>query len=199
MSLKWKDVKREIQREAIIKAAKNLFSRKGYLNVTMDEIASEAGLSKATLYKFFPSKHQLYREILQTGFQEFVEKLMSIQASDFREKFERIINAVIDYISENQQFFKLLITEVPLPFEGKREDFFREVTKRRQKTIHFLEALLQEGRKQGYIRSEHIHELAIALLSLMKGFFFELTFLEGRDMDDYRDFIINTCWKLVKD
>jgi len=48
------------KREAILKAASRLFSEKGYA-ISMDEIASEAGVSKQTLYGHFSNKETLFR------------------------------------------------------------------------------------------------------------------------------------------
>jgi TetR/AcrR family transcriptional regulator len=54
--------KREIEqrRVAVINAANRLFYIKGYENVSMDEIASEAELSKTTLYTYFKDKESLF-------------------------------------------------------------------------------------------------------------------------------------------
>jgi AcrR family transcriptional regulator len=46
--------------DEILKAAKKVFFKKGFLKTTMDEIAYEAALSKPTIYKFFPTKEDLY-------------------------------------------------------------------------------------------------------------------------------------------
>ncbi len=48
----------------ILKAAKLVFFKKGFLKTTMDEIAFEAALSKPTIYKFFPTKEDLYFSLI---------------------------------------------------------------------------------------------------------------------------------------
>ncbi len=48
----------------ILKAAKIVFFKKGFLKTTMDEIAYEAALSKPTIYKFFPTKEDLYFSLI---------------------------------------------------------------------------------------------------------------------------------------
>jgi len=62
-SLKIKDRKQKEQEKRlqdILKAAKAIFYKKGFLKTTMDEIAYEAALSKPTIYKFFATKEDLY-------------------------------------------------------------------------------------------------------------------------------------------
>src|SRR5512139_1474539 len=52
------------QRQEMISAARDLFSRKGYHNVSMHEIAERAEFAIGTLYKFFENKEDLYRALL---------------------------------------------------------------------------------------------------------------------------------------
>ncbi len=55
-------IRQQVQRvreQAIVGAVNHLLSTKGYDTMTVDEVAAEAGLSKASLYKLFPSKEEL--------------------------------------------------------------------------------------------------------------------------------------------
>jgi len=54
----------EARRDQILEAALHLFSRKGFAESSVDEIAAEAGLGKATLYLYFPSKEVLLRKLV---------------------------------------------------------------------------------------------------------------------------------------
>jgi AcrR family transcriptional regulator len=55
------------RRKAIVRAAVPLFARKGFAGSTTRELAEAAGISEALLFRHFPSKQLLYREILQLG------------------------------------------------------------------------------------------------------------------------------------
>ncbi|KAB0572822.1 helix-turn-helix transcriptional regulator [Ideonella dechloratans] len=48
-----------VREEAIVAAVNRLLATKGYDAMTVDEVAAEAGLAKASLYKLFPSKEDL--------------------------------------------------------------------------------------------------------------------------------------------
>ncbi|MES2572304.1 MAG: helix-turn-helix domain-containing protein [Verrucomicrobiota bacterium] len=56
----------EQRHEAIVLAATPLFARKGFARTTTKEIAAAAGVSEALLYKHFPGKDAIYREMLQS-------------------------------------------------------------------------------------------------------------------------------------
>jgi len=53
------------RQKEIIRAAKNLFAKKGYSATSMDEIAKEIGITKASLYYFFESKERIFAEIIE--------------------------------------------------------------------------------------------------------------------------------------
>src|SRR5438105_13486508 len=53
------------RRNAIVRTAVPLFARKGFAGTTTRELAEAAGISEALLFREFPSKQMLYREILQ--------------------------------------------------------------------------------------------------------------------------------------
>src|SRR3982074_829078 len=72
------------RRQAIVDAAVPLFARKGFAGTTTRELAGAAGISEALLFRHFPSKQLLYREILQQlGCQgdPGLEQLASLPAS----------------------------------------------------------------------------------------------------------------------
>src|ERR1700731_4338517 len=77
-------IDRDGRRRAIVDAAVPLFARKGFAGTTTRELAEAAGISEALLFRHFPSKQLLYREILQQlGCQgdPALEQLASLPAS----------------------------------------------------------------------------------------------------------------------
>lgn len=53
------------RREKILKAAKKLFAQKGFKGTTTKMLAQEAGISEASLYKYFSSKEEIYLNLLE--------------------------------------------------------------------------------------------------------------------------------------
>lgn len=62
-----KEREKEQRRKDIIGAAEKLFFARGYDNVTMDDIAKEVELNKATLYLYFKDKESLYFTVVLRG------------------------------------------------------------------------------------------------------------------------------------
>ncbi|MCX4480950.1 TetR/AcrR family transcriptional regulator [Streptomyces cellulosae] len=59
----------ELKRQAIVRAARELFLREGF-GVGMDTIAAEAGVSKVTVYNHFGSKEALFTAVITTALDE---------------------------------------------------------------------------------------------------------------------------------
>jgi AcrR family transcriptional regulator len=58
-------MRRDERRAQILGAAAAAFSREGFAATSMDEVATEAGITKLIVYRHFDSKEELYRAILE--------------------------------------------------------------------------------------------------------------------------------------
>lgn len=59
--------RQKLERERrIVKAAENLFARRGYAEVAMEDVAARAGLAVGTIYNYFPSKSTLLLAIVRS-------------------------------------------------------------------------------------------------------------------------------------
>ena len=60
-----KAVKAEATRQALIRAARELFGEQGYAATSVDEIARQAGVTKGALYHHFRDKDDLFRAVVE--------------------------------------------------------------------------------------------------------------------------------------
>ena len=73
---------REGRRRAIVIAAARVFARRGIEAASMDAIASEAELGKATLYYYFETKSELSRAVVEEASEQLFAELQSAPAAD---------------------------------------------------------------------------------------------------------------------
>jgi AcrR family transcriptional regulator len=67
-------LKREKQlekRSSILEAAISVFSREGYPNARMQEIATKAGIGKGTIYQYFKGKKHLFQQVVKEGIDQY--------------------------------------------------------------------------------------------------------------------------------
>ncbi len=73
--------KRRNQKRLILQAARRLFESSSYDDVSMEEIADEAAVSKQTLYNYFSSKDSIYFGIGSEGFRDAIELTTEMELS----------------------------------------------------------------------------------------------------------------------
>jgi AcrR family transcriptional regulator len=91
-------------RQKLLEKSLNLFTRKGYGNVSMREIAAEIGVSTGTLYHYFPSKENILAEMLAWIGDKNVSDYynLSRETESIRDRFDM----VIAWIKENGEFYE---------------------------------------------------------------------------------------------
>lgn len=138
-------------RQRIVTAARRHFFTHGFRNVTMDDLAGELGMSKKTLYVFFPSKSALLRAVLLDKFRS-VEADLSGMASkspaDALGSLQRLLACVQRHAAEIQPpFVRDMRREAP--------EVFRLVESRRRELIQrYFGKFFSEGRRAGIIRKD---------------------------------------------
>lgn len=112
-----------MKQEQILKAAKELFTKYGFKKVSMDEIASETGVTKKTVYSYFSSKEELLKDVIKEELQN-IKKIIDKaekQSNDFFVNIQSVICSVIRYKNESD-FFKMLIKESEMFNNEKLKD-----------------------------------------------------------------------------
>jgi AcrR family transcriptional regulator len=134
----------------IIQTAKKRFFKEGLKKVHMDDIASDMGVSKKTLYKHFGSKEELAGAAVMLFQEEIREALASFRENteDPIERFEKIVRFANKKLSEaGPLFLNDIKREVPALWRSI-EDF------RRQEIMSHMNDILTEGKRKKQIRPE---------------------------------------------
>lgn len=98
--------------EQILNAAKKLFTNYGFKRVSMDEIASEAGVTKKTVYTYFSSKEELLKYCIKEELQNMRKIIENVESKklDFMETIHQVIYNLLKY-KKNCKFLKMLFNE----------------------------------------------------------------------------------------
>ncbi|WP_417207893.1 TetR/AcrR family transcriptional regulator [Antarctobacter sp.] len=101
--------------DQVIDGARNIFLRDGFEGASVDEIAREAGVSKATLYSYFPDKRLLFIEVAsaQCG-RQADEAVLSIDMSrPPREVLSQAGRKFLSFLYSEmgQRIFKICLSE----------------------------------------------------------------------------------------
>lgn len=102
-----KIVNHDEYRQELLDKSFLLFTRKGYNNISMKEIAAEIGVSTGTLYHYFPSKEKMLAEMISwIGYintEEYIQRTSSVES--VRDRFDMIV----DFWKEKGELYKQIL------------------------------------------------------------------------------------------
>lgn len=140
------------RKEIIIDKATELFARKDYYEVMMDDVAHLSKVAKGTLYNYFDSKEKLYEEIINSNLEKLVASVKSglNNESFIIESLYSYVSSLFQFLISHKNFFKIYYSHLSkddevinsavklkteelssllsdVIYKGKREKLFRDV------------------------------------------------------------------------
>ncbi|MDF2543779.1 MAG: transcriptional regulator TetR family [Herbinix sp.] len=109
----------EFHRDRIAAAAERLFTRKGIASTTMDDIASEAAYSKATLYVYYKNKEEIVGVLVLRSMKMLLERVQSTTDANLgtKEQYKLICNELTCYQAQFPLYFEIAIGEINIDFD----------------------------------------------------------------------------------
>ena len=192
---------REYQRhrQEILESALELFSEKGFHNVSMHEIARKAEFAVGTMYKFFENKEDLYKALVLEQSDKFHRALTeAIEGPrDEIEKIQNFVRTKGEVFTANVQMIRFYLAETRGASFNVKAGLDFEI---RERYGHFLEKLASVFatgmKKKRFKKIADPYHLAVALDSLCNAFLF--LWLESPDQHPYPedpDVMLNILFK----
>jgi len=128
-----RSAKAAARRNAILDAAFDEFSARGFAAARLDDVAQRAGVAKGTIYLHFADKESLFQELIRSRLTPVVGTIETAFATDL--PLRVIANQAIEifvreiYATHRKQLIRLVITEGPR-FPKLAEFYYREVVSR---------------------------------------------------------------------
>lgn len=176
--------RRQALRQAIIQAAERLIVRSGYAALTMDDVAKEAEISKATVYNYFRSKGDLVLELFIYYFEKFYRHIVRIksESKSATEKLKEIITYFLRFSREKETISRVLMVDKVflkkmriLAGETRRsssreKDLITEIKKQRERIIKESSSIIAEGMARKEFRSMDSILATRLIEALLQGF-----------------------------
>ena len=168
----------EQRRRQILDAALSVFSRKGYGEATIPDIAQEAGIAVGTIYIYYENKRDLLLSLFNHYvFNETFTKLMEYTPDkDDRSFLYSLILDRVNFGFDNMERFGFLLTEVQRDPDLRRQ-YAREVI---QPLLKKMEKYYETRVTSGVFRSLDMDVIVRALGGMMIGFLI-LSRIEGEE------------------
>lgn len=161
------------QRREILEAALELFSQKGYHNVSMHEIAERAEFAIGTLYKFFQNKEDLYKALVLEQCDKFENAITQAieEPDDEVEKLRNYIRTKFERFRGNLPFIRIFLAERRGASFNIKAGLDEEVRTRHYVFLEKLALIFESGVKKGKFKQiANPFYLAVALDSSIDAF-----------------------------
>ena len=161
------------QRQEMLAAAFDLFSQKGYHNVSMHEIAGKAEFAIGTLYKFFENKEDLYKALVLEQCDKFEDAVTRAigDGDDEVEKLRNYIRTKGERFRGNLPFVRLFLAESRGASFNIKAGLDEELRKRYYAFLERLALIFDSGIKNKRFKNvTDPYHLAVALDSVVDAF-----------------------------
>ncbi|RJP16063.1 MAG: TetR family transcriptional regulator [Candidatus Abyssobacteria bacterium SURF_5] len=164
------------RRAEIIEATFFCIALKGYSNITMQDIADSAGVSKGVIHYYFHNKEELFLSVFDKLIKDLDTHLgRKVQrAKTPPEKIRAIITAVFEKVRENKKFQVVLLdfwahsTKIPKLQDATANQYARY--------RHLAKKIISEGVDKGYFIECDPARIASALIGLVEGLMIQWIF-----------------------
>lgn len=158
------------RKKKIMQVAMQLFSEKSYHDVTIDEVATKAGVAKGTIYLYFESKEKLYLEILENGF-ESIESLIEREVAKTdpaSEKLKKVLRLIFGFYRQNLDVLRILSRDETHLIR----EHYQFTEHWRERRVKLYEKILEKGVKEGSFRPINTRLVALIIFGLVRSVMF---------------------------
>lgn len=142
------------RKQEIITAAEKIFFSKGFINATMDDIASQAELSKGTIYLYFKNKEELFSVFVHQAISKLYDLFVEYSSKQNSGilKVKAIGEAYIKFYFDYPNYYQaIMYDESQVTHEFTLSNLDDEVTAIKMATNQFFIDTIQEGINDGSI------------------------------------------------
>ena len=162
------DVVTDFRKSQLIQAARERFSRHGIAGTTIDGIAQAAGVAKGTVYLYYKSKDDIFRQILDEDLAQFHDETVPPISGpgDLESTLRGFFVGVLGFFDRKRDFCEHAIFE--LGADGRKKALQRfEVVFRAQ--LDAWQARLAEAQRTGAVGPLDPHATALILVGTASG------------------------------
>jgi AcrR family transcriptional regulator len=153
-------------REGLLRAAESIFARRDYHEVQMDDVVQACGVGKATLYRYFPSKRDLYFAVMFEGIERLRVELQAAVRTDDPPalKIRHLVHRTLAHFWNRRFFFSLIHRS-----EHKPDSEAREWLRHREALSRLIRETLEDAIAAGHVRPVNARIATEMLLGMMRG------------------------------
>jgi AcrR family transcriptional regulator len=156
--------------QEILAAAREVLGRRGFAEMTMEEIAGAAGVAKGTLYLYFQSKDELIQALITQVGELMLQDIEAIvEASDPPpEKIRRVASLLLDYLVRERPLFPAYARDLLREGRGAAKGYWNRLQEMEEKFVELVTRVFAEGIAQGLFIPANPRLLTFLLRGLVR-------------------------------
>lgn len=153
------------RREEILRAARDVFARKGYHEAKVEDIATASRVAKGTVYLYFPDKSSIMQELIDRVLVQLGGAILRVDlVHDVSSQVKHNIRAIVGVFLDDPTLPKILLS----PLSGGDPDFQRKLQEF-LRTVHgLLSKALSEGQSYAIVAAGDSDVQASFVLGALK-------------------------------
>jgi AcrR family transcriptional regulator len=150
----------------ILQAAVELFTERDFHQVLMDDVAERADVGKGTVYRYFPTKEELYFATIFEGWDRLGKELEAIVQQDgpLHDILEHVTRQVLSYFWHRRQFVTL-VHRLENNIEGEEQADWQ---RRRNSIVGVFVDILNKGVTASALPSEQMRLITEMFLGMLR-------------------------------
>jgi AcrR family transcriptional regulator len=190
-----------MRRALILSQAEKIFSRKGYHDVTVAEIAAASGFSTGFLYQFFEGKEHLYKTMISEKIDwmyESIERRVN-DAAEMKEKISVLTETSLRFVEENPDLCRVILRGQGEALSIMMTDIREKLLQKYFRHLSFVEKIFQKGIEIGFLRELPARQMAHLLMHIIRATSFDWLMVHtGESLVSKKDFILDVYFNGVK-
>jgi AcrR family transcriptional regulator len=146
-----REAQNKLSREHVLDAAEDVFSRKGFHDATIKEIAEVAEFSVGAVYSFFENKDDLFLSVIERRGAELVPAMKALlEGRDApADQLHRLADLQVEFFRQHPNFSRLYLQATGSPLFNVKASLGRVAQKRYEAAMGLEASLIERGQADG--------------------------------------------------
>jgi TetR/AcrR family fatty acid metabolism transcriptional regulator len=159
------------RRSQILAAAVELFSKRGFYETGVEDIARAAGISKGTIYNYFDDKRTLFMATIEWSLRELTDALSrSVQGiANPVHKLETAMQTYLSFFQRNRNLYRIIF----IHRSTHRDKAELRFTKKYLTHFYLFEGILTEGIERNVFKNVNVNITSSAIVGIIHALYHE--------------------------
>jgi AcrR family transcriptional regulator len=164
-----RELRQDLRRNEILEAAQEIFETSPYDEVSMAQIADAAGVSRSTLYVYFPNREAIFGGMLEQGQIKFARQFQQAieRTGDFQDRLKTMVVSILNFLSAHHSLYEKIISPgFRMKTGGDSSQTLENIT---QHSRELLRGVIRSGIEDGALPEHDVMESSWVLETLLHG------------------------------